>query len=723
MHSFSPSSLPPAALGVAYYPEYLQEDRLDADLDLMVAAGIRTIRIGESVWSTWEPRDGEFDTAWIVPVLDAAHARGIRVVLGTPTYAVPPWLMLAHPEIAGERRTGERILWGARQEADLHHPVFRRYAERLIRRMLTDVGAHPAIVGFQVDNEPGEHVLYNDGEFVRFREWLLENVGDVEHLNDAWNLTHWSHRLTRIEELWRPDGNLVPQYDLAWRRFQAESTAGYIAWQTAIVSEYAAPGTFITTCIDRDRAAVDERLLGEAVEVAGANLYLATQEAAAHGAPGSPRFPASGDWAALYGADRARGITGGPFLVTETNAQSVGSAWHTFPALDGQWRLFAWSFVARGARLVSYWNWHTMHASWETQWHGVLPHTFVPGRAYREIARLGAELVEAEGWTAGLAPEARVGLLYSTDAHRLWEFQAPVALASAPGAPALQGEPDRHAYEDVVYTWYGGFSRAGSQQRVLHDHDLTQLDAAELAAELPVLAVPALPVASDETLEWLGNYVEAGGHLVIGARSLVCDDEGRFRSTDALAALVGGAWSVDEFTSLRAAAPVHSPEQPTDVPLGELTGLLELLSVPADARGDVESGAEILAWADSVFGSSPAAVTVARGAGRVTYLAGFPTVELAEWLARWVADATPAARDGWRGDRLPGVQVQSAVGADGSRTWFLFNHTAASVAVALGGAFVDRLGADEQRHAGDGSATTDTVHLAPWGVAALEERA
>ena len=58
----------------------------------MRAAHFTVIRVGESVWSTWEPRDGQFDLDWLQPVLDGAHARGIDVILGTPTYAVPPWL-------------------------------------------------------------------------------------------------------------------------------------------------------------------------------------------------------------------------------------------------------------------------------------------------------------------------------------------------------------------------------------------------------------------------------------------------------------------------------------------------------------------------------------------------------------------------------------------------------------------------------------------------------
>ena len=92
--------------GAAYYYEYQAPELLKTDLDLMADAGFTVIRVGESVWSTWEPEDGLFDLDWLQPVLDGAHERGIAVVLGTPTYAVPPWLARRYPEIAGERATG-----------------------------------------------------------------------------------------------------------------------------------------------------------------------------------------------------------------------------------------------------------------------------------------------------------------------------------------------------------------------------------------------------------------------------------------------------------------------------------------------------------------------------------------------------------------------------------------------------------------------------------------
>ena len=47
--------------GAAYYDEYMPYDRLQQDVAMMKKAGINTVRIAESTWSTCEPQEGVFD--------------------------------------------------------------------------------------------------------------------------------------------------------------------------------------------------------------------------------------------------------------------------------------------------------------------------------------------------------------------------------------------------------------------------------------------------------------------------------------------------------------------------------------------------------------------------------------------------------------------------------------------------------------------------------------
>src|SRR5882757_8544153 len=95
--------------GAAYYHEYQPSKRLEEDFRLMAAANFSLIRVGESVWSTWEPSEGSFNLDWLEPVLEQAQMHGISVIIGTPTYAMPPWLRPRYPETTAERKTGQPI--------------------------------------------------------------------------------------------------------------------------------------------------------------------------------------------------------------------------------------------------------------------------------------------------------------------------------------------------------------------------------------------------------------------------------------------------------------------------------------------------------------------------------------------------------------------------------------------------------------------------------------
>lgn len=316
---------PGVRFGAAYYLEYQPGDDPTRDLDLMQAAHFTVIRVGESTWSTWEPADGEFDLDWLQPVLDGAHRRGIGVILGTPTYAAPPWLAHAYPEIAGEPQTGRRQPWGARQEIDITHPAFLFHAERIIRKVVGRYADHPAVIGFQVDNEPGVIPLHNHGTFVRFLSWLEKRYHTVDRLNEEWGLAYWSHRINQWSELWRPDGNAQPQYDLAWRTFQNECTTAFIHWQRDIVREYAREDQFVTTCVAFDRPTIDEAQVSAGLDVAATNTYYAMQDHLAWGSElrrPEPWVP-TGVHGLLELADRSYALQQRRFLVTETNAQAI----------------------------------------------------------------------------------------------------------------------------------------------------------------------------------------------------------------------------------------------------------------------------------------------------------------------------------------------------------------------------------------------------------------
>ncbi|MFG2793424.1 beta-galactosidase [Streptomyces sp. NPDC048419] len=673
--------------GAAYYHEYQPYERLKDDLDLMAEARFTVIRVGGSVWSTWEPENGRFDLDWLQPVLDGAHERGISVVLGTPTYAVPPWPARQYPEVAGESRTGERMGWGGRQEVDITHPAFRFHAERIIRKVVARYAGHPAVIGFQVDNEPGLHLLHNHGVFQRFSGELREKYGDVETLNREWGLVYWSHRLATWSDLWTPDGNVQPQYDLAWRRFQANLVTEFIAWQAGIVREYARPGQFVTTCIAYDRPAVEDDRLTERLDVTAGNPYYTMQDALA--LPDRNRdgrdWTTNGTWALYRSADRMYSSRQEPFLVTETNAQAIGHPWNNRPAYDGQWRQAAWALISRGASMIEYWHWHTLHFGAETYWGGILPHSGRPGRVHREIAALGAELEKAGDLVAQLTPDADVAFLH--DGPSKWALQGHPPLATADGGP------DGRSYERIFDAFYRGAFDAGLQCRILHPGQLPDADLP------PVLVVPAYYAADDATLDRLKAYAAQGGHLVLGPRTAYADVEARARTGAQPARLADAAGvTYDEFSNLGEPLPV----------IGTAA-----LALPPEARaldwadGLRPQGAEALAtYQHAHFGRWPAAATHPHGDGRITYVGTIPDPTFARALLNWTAP-----NGAWHAPH-PSVTSTTATSRDGRRVRFLHNWSWETVSVPLPEPVRDVL--SEAVH-------EDTVTLGPWDVKILAE--
>jgi beta-galactosidase len=688
-------SLHRVLFGAAYYPEYHPADLLKTDLDLMAEARFSVIRVGESVWSTWEPENGRFDLDWLQPTLDGAHERGIGVILGTPTYAVPPWLARQYPEIAGERATGLRIPWGARQEMDFTHPAFRFHAERVTRKVIGRYVDHPAVIGYQVDNEPGNELLHNRGVFQRFVDHLRRTYGDVATLNREWGLVYWSHRVSTWEDLWLPDGNAQPQYEQAWRRFQADQVTEFIAWQAEIVREYARPGQFVTTCLSYDRPGVDEEGLTADLDVTAGNSYHVMQDGLALPAAGSAgRSGATeGTWAMYLGADRMYASRQEPFLVTETNAQSIGPAWTNQPGYDGQLRQVAWALVSRGARMIEYWQWRSLHFGTETYWGGVLPHNGQPGRIYRELARIGAELAEVGDLLDGLTPDYDTAMLYSVPSKWALEAQPPLSLP--------EGGPDRCSYGGIFDPFYRGAFDAGLQMRLLHTGRAVAHDPVTFVARHPVLVAAALYVADDATLDWLAAYAQAGGHLVVGPRSGYADPEARARTEVQPARLARAAGvRYDEYSNLLAGVPVRAAA-------GSSLRLPDEAAGTRWADGLQPEGAEVLAqYVHPHFGKWPAATTREHGAGRITYVGTVPSPGFAEALFRWVVPAR-----GWR-DVPPAVTSTGATVRDGRRVRFLHNWAWAPATVVVPEPVRDVL-------AGTDHAAGEELSLGPWDVRVL----
>ena len=237
--------------GAAYYSEYLPYDRVEKDMEMMEKAGMNTIRIAESTWSTIEPKDGIFDFTHLDKMLEAAARHHISVIVGTPTYAIPAWLAKKYPDILALTNNGQNI-YGARQNMDITHAGYLFHCERVIRAMMEHIKDVPHIIGFQLDNETKSYGTAGLRVQAMFVDYLKEKYPDINEFNREFGLDYWSNRVNTWEDFPDVRGTINESLAAEFAKFQRLLVTRFLTWQAAIVSGYKRPDQFITQNFDYD---------------------------------------------------------------------------------------------------------------------------------------------------------------------------------------------------------------------------------------------------------------------------------------------------------------------------------------------------------------------------------------------------------------------------------------------------------------------------------------
>ncbi len=238
-------------LGVCFYPEQWSRDRWSTYARQMRALGLSYVRLGDFTWSDIETRPGEFTWDWMDEAIDTLAAEDLRVVLATPTAAPPPWLTKAYPDILPVDREGRRMRGGSRRHCDLASPDYRREAARICGEFARRYGIHPAVAGWQIDNELGDHETgrsYSAAALIRFQFWLAERYGSIEVLNDAWGARFWSQRYNAWEEIDLPNLTVAgpnPSHLLDFYRFSSDLVAEFLTEHAAIIRAHS-PNRWVT---------------------------------------------------------------------------------------------------------------------------------------------------------------------------------------------------------------------------------------------------------------------------------------------------------------------------------------------------------------------------------------------------------------------------------------------------------------------------------------------
>lgn len=475
--------------GAAYYDEYMPYDRLQQDVAMMKKAGINTVRIAESTWSTCEPQEGVFDFSHVERVMDAMEEAGINVIIGTPTYAIPTWMVKSHPDVMAETVKG-RGIYGARQIMDITHPVYRFYAERVIRKLMECTAHRKCVIGFQVDNETKYYGTAGKNVQEKFVKYLRKKFNnDLDAMNYEFGLDYWSNRINAWEDFPDVRGTINGSLGAEFEKFQRTLVDEFLSWQADTVNEYRREDQFITHNFDFEwrgysygvQPDVNHYHAAKALTIAGTDIYHPTQD------------DLTGAEIA-FGGDMTRSLKRDNYLVLETEAQGY-PGWTPY---KGQLRLQAYSHLASGANSVMYWHWHSIHNSFETYWRGLLSHDMQENAPYREACIIGNEFSRLGSHLVNLKKKNEVAILVSNEALTALKWF---------GIEATAAGDHGIGYNDVVRWLYDTLFKMNIEcDFVWPESD--NLD------QYKAIFVPALYAAPDELLEKLKQYTANGGTLV-----------------------------------------------------------------------------------------------------------------------------------------------------------------------------------------------------------------
>jgi len=597
---------PPLLLGAAWYPEQWDEATWESDLTLMEQAHIHFVRVGEFAWSTMEPSEGNFQLDWFSRAIRAAERHHIAVVLGTPSAAPPAWLTQKYPQTLRTDANGRKDGHGNRQQFDWSDPKYRELAARIATKMAERFGHDPNVIGWQIDNEYANE-SYSDIDRTRFQQWLKAKYKTLDNLNKRWTTAYWSETYQSWDQIPIQSTYGNPGLLLNWREFVTDTWRSYQRNQLDAIRAHAEPRQRITTNMMGWFNAYDHYIVAQDLDFASWDDYIGTgqMDPAENGAR----------------HDLTRGFLRKNFWVMETQPGFVNWSLDNNALNKGEVRAMAWNAIGHGSEAVEYWQWRSA-LNGQEQYHGTLVGADgKPVPLYTEVQQLGADFERASDALAGTTVESDVAILQDYESR--W---------------AIDWQKHNRAFDPIqsLLSFYRPLhSLVGSIDIVS--------DTAPLARYKLVVA-PALNLLTPAAVANLEAYVRGGGHLVLGQRSAMKDEDNTLfteRQPGPLVDLLGanvaqwyaldkpvpvsGAWGAGESKLWAEQIVVQSPETKTLMSYGKSNG-----------------------WLDG----QPAAVTRKVGQGSITYLGMSLEGATAEAAAKWmlaeagVANALPALPEG-----------------------------------------------------------------------------
>ncbi len=600
--------------GASVYPEIDGAGESKAILDLLERAHMNVARVGESSWGNLELAPGQFNFGWLRDFLDQMHRRGISAILGTSTYIPPQWLAAAHPEILVVLEPGYGPVDPMSRKCPcLNHPLYRAACRRYIQALAAEFHDHPAVIGWQLDNEiefVEQIICYNPACNHAWREWLEQTFHTPEEFNEKLHLADWGMKIQSFDQVPQPRQGVeepsnvrvaLPALSLAEHHFRRDVILGFLSEQAALIRAAGAKQWILTDWIPLWTSIADDPRAQSFMSIAGLNYYQ-----------GSTDKPVASWNDAPWQLDMHRSCYGkGRMIVTEALFGAFGDIriWAVAPSRE-QLRMWDLLLAAFGACGIMYWSGNRWRGGHFPICGGLLDWSGHPEPDVEWVVELGAFF---ERWGKSLLDHP-----VASRAAVLTDFD---------NRAALEIYPTIDNSESVFTGAFAALHRLGIGVDTVNSLQAEQPDNLR---KYDMLLLPAdIAFDNDAAVESMRQYVLQGGTLIVTPFTAYMDRNGVFRGDGFGANLAGLTGSL-----IRTVRLTGSPDRGGKVQLfvnwngagmndrspAGLDGYIEYLEI----NGPDTNTIAVFASDQQIVDGKPAATLRKLGRGQVVKLAFWP---------------------------------------------------------------------------------------------------
>ena len=487
------------------------------DLAKIKTLGFNTVRTWVE-WNVAEPQEGRYRLQNLDLLLNLADQVGLKVIVQVYVDSAPEWVGQKYPDGRYAAQDGQPVPSQAAPGYCFDHRGVRKAVLDFFQEVARHVASSPAFYAWDLWSEPAAlnwarigyksepMFCYCPSSLERFRGWLKNKYGSLDHLNEAWHRTFsdWS----QVEP--PRYGTILTYTDfMDWRVYYGYKLAEDLKLRNDAVnaidpghvttSHAPNPSPLVRTLAD-PYDPTDDFLMKDSVDFFGTSFY--------------PKLTAPElNWTLerqVLAMDLTHSMTSGRgFYVGELQSgYGVHGTTIGTPVTSSDLELWTWGMVSRGARAINYYAFYPMNAGYESGGYGMinLDGTLTDrSRHAGEIARL---------------IQQNADLLLRSHPE-----PAEVAIVFSPLTPLLGGydeEGNRNAIHEAFAGYHRMFFERNIPVEVVSSREL-QHDGLQ---QYKLVIVPYPLMLTDEEAGILKRYVSDGGHLFVEARAGWVDERG-----------------------------------------------------------------------------------------------------------------------------------------------------------------------------------------------------